>query len=742
MARKTVLHFLRSYLLLLVCLLLLLLPLYYGTISLFEKRQLALTEETLSSGLSLLDQQIAALSGVALSVGQDAEYRVFAARDPQSLTPADYIRLNTLYAEFRRLCLAQTYVEDYGLLLKNRLLFTKERLHLPPDGYYGAFMAFGDMDENEFYNAFSHPTGVSQYLPAMTVRIGEGKTRVYDAVVWLCSMSQIYAKNPTGVFFATLSRDALASLLMAGFENEQAGFILSTKQGEVLLRHGLGVDPPKNAHVLSGTAAQTGLRVTLYLSDTLFIGMMAPIRNLLIGCFLGLALAGVLFSGVLALRASRPVRRLVTLVNEAGNAAPDREAAKNSFDLIGNAVIKLNSTVDEYKSALSLQQVSVREHVFETLLRETPFEGSQVDQRHLREFARCFPDFPQRYRLGLVSIANPGENGAEDVDALPARQVALRGLIDAQLSPVPYAYVSGRRAVLALDTQAGADYVGPLTLLKRTAKEKLHIRLLIALSEEGASPVQLHALYTQARDILRLAALEGDNSPVAVWQKQNFPDQRETIPFDYQEMAQLHALLLRGEKEAALALLSAVRAELRPESFLDEVMARQVFYNIRGVLLRVKMERYEPLFNLDVPDYHGEAGSDGLIDALKTCCAVICDALAPKTNAPQAAFNAAVCRFIDEHLGDSALSAGMAADRFAISEPTLQKVIRQEKGCSFFDYVERGRYQMAVSLLTDTDTPITDVALKCGYNSPNSFYKAFKRVSGLTPAAVRQGRRR
>ena len=77
--KRTLLPFLRSYLTLLLGVVILSIPLYIGTISLFEKRQLALTGEGLQSGMDLLDQQVASLSSIAYSLSGDSALRSYAA---------------------------------------------------------------------------------------------------------------------------------------------------------------------------------------------------------------------------------------------------------------------------------------------------------------------------------------------------------------------------------------------------------------------------------------------------------------------------------------------------------------------------------------------------------------------------------------------------------------------------------------------------------------------------------------
>ena len=728
MARKTVLHFLRGYLAFLACLLVLLIPLYLQVNNLFEARQLSLTQAMLESGMARLDQQISSLSGIAFSIGQESDYRTFAQVDASQMTPSDYYQLGQLHAEFSRLCLAQPYVTAYGLILKNGVILTRERCYLPTDDYYGRFLRFGDMDQAEFLQTFGKPGHVSAFLPQMEVyRYGESGGETTQAVIWLCNMSQIASSNPTGAFYAAISCPTIASLLMPELAAEDVGLVLCRATGGELMRFGALDEDAKNVHTLTAAASASGLRATLRLSVRLFNDMMKPARNLLYLCFGLLILVGVILSAFFASRASRPVEQLAALAHRVNR---DGETGASSFELIGNTVTSLASSVDEYRQALAAQQMSVQAHCFERLLRETPFPAAS--SRAVEEFNRCFPSFPAAYRLAVIAIRGG------DLEALPRMQVSLLGLAGALLSPAPYVYFGRRYAVIVLDSAAPGHHADALCALRRSALEKFDLNLLIALSGEGTSCAQLHALYQDAKSVIALARQEEPSGLVDVWRREHFPNQPSEFPLDYTEMSQLYGLLTRAECEGALSLIDTVRERLMRSGAPDELIVKQVYYNLRGILLRIKLERLELLGSVEIPDYHGEIDPELLFGQLSESCTRICGLLSPVLARSRTAFSASVLRFIDEHIADSALSVSMVADRFAISEPTLQKAIRQEKGCSFFEYVESRRYALALSLLRDTDQPIAQIAAQCGYNSVNSFYKAFKRMTNVTPAAMRQ----
>ena len=60
-------------------------------------------------------------------------------------------------------------------------------------------------------------------------------------------------------------------------------------------------------------------------------------------------------------------------------------------------------------------------------------------------------------------------------------------------------------------------------------------------------------------------------------------------------------------------------------------------------------------------------------------------------------------------------------------------------GFTIGEYIRCRRLALAGSELVSTDEKIIDIALKYGYDSPDSFTKSFIRFHGVTPTAVRKG---
>lgn len=73
-----------------------------------------------------------------------------------------------------------------------------------------------------------------------------------------------------------------------------------------------------------------------------------------------------------------------------------------------------------------------------------------------------------------------------------------------------------------------------------------------------------------------------------------------------------------------------------------------------------------------------------------------------------------------------------------ISARHLHRQFQALTGKTVADYIEAARIEQAKRLLAARDRPIKAIAEACGFAHPNSFARAFRRSTGLTPLAFRQ----
>lgn len=95
-------------------------------------------------------------------------------------------------------------------------------------------------------------------------------------------------------------------------------------------------------------------------------------------------------------------------------------------------------------------------------------------------------------------------------------------------------------------------------------------------------------------------------------------------------------------------------------------------------------------------------------------------------------------QYIEDNITEE-LSVDEIAEHVYISPFYFQKGFSMLCGLTVSDYIRQRRLTLAGSELVSTDLKVIDIALKYGYESPDSFTKAFTRFHGTTPTAIRKG---
>ena len=94
--------------------------------------------------------------------------------------------------------------------------------------------------------------------------------------------------------------------------------------------------------------------------------------------------------------------------------------------------------------------------------------------------------------------------------------------------------------------------------------------------------------------------------------------------------------------------------------------------------------------------------------------------------------------YVEEHLTED-IDYEEAAKQAYSSSFHFQRIFSTICGFSLGDYIRCRRLSLAGSELAVTDIKVIDAALKYGYDSPESFSRAFTRFHGVTPSQAKKG---
>lgn len=94
-------------------------------------------------------------------------------------------------------------------------------------------------------------------------------------------------------------------------------------------------------------------------------------------------------------------------------------------------------------------------------------------------------------------------------------------------------------------------------------------------------------------------------------------------------------------------------------------------------------------------------------------------------------------KYIHDNYADPSMGLNKISDEFQISESYFSHLFKEKKGVNFSTYLENLRLSEAARLIRESNISLNELYLSVGYNNANTFRRAFKKVYGVTPSAMR-----
>jgi len=164
----------------------------------------------------------------------------------------------------------------------------------------------------------------------------------------------------------------------------------------------------------------------------------------------------------------------------------------------------------------------------------------------------------------------------------------------------------------------------------------------------------------------------------------------------------------------------------------------QAFREVFGVLPRFGAPVSCLVLGGEALDRPVPAADPGLSRIVTAHAEQLLAARATAQAAVQESVAAQVSRQLAEGMANGPMTLGQVAQRLHLSERSLQRRLDAE-GTRFADLVDQVRRELALRYIADERLALGEVAYLLGFAEPSPFHRAFKRWTGMTPAAARRG---
>ncbi len=675
-------------------------PCYYYTRSVTRDNVLARHTQRLESGVAQLSQAVESISFLDSLLKGDTHYATLVRR-PDDLI---YTDVSALRESTRTYIAPYPFVADAGLSLGDKILFTQTRQYyqrelLEVEQYF----KYLDMDNAAFVDQFS---GAVCVLPSASFWSHDHLEYEAFTVAWRWSRDKdvyFFVNFPIRQIFAQLAENAVV---------EQGALTISTGKNIIASYNTSTTRPESGDGVLQAQLRSLNISFELRIPEALIEADLVGMQKLA-GVFVGIMLfASVIWVIACTHRATKPLDPLLKSLANSRVLNSSADEPEDKAYALARSIAQLDSRIESYEDIIQTQQQHLRTHTLEKALYRGMFSQEETEA-----FREAYPTFPERWRLAHIQYT------LSETSAEAEKLTFLFMQYMSQHLPQGLMLATGADSMVVI-LNAEANPRATLEQLRQAMENDYHLLFSFVLSSVYEDPQWLSAAYQQ---------VEYESGAVL---DPGLATQQQQMPLTYQQVQNMYVALSCGNETISLETLSECAQSIRKN--MDYVLSKCAYRMIANMLVMVKLESSCDLSDAVIPPYNQEDLISLFEEKLPQCFLTICQRVSNQRMTLSQDLINGMLTYIHENLGDPSLSITTLTEKFKISAPTLQKRLRAAVGQTFSAYVETARMNQARQELMETDRTVQEISESCGYTSPNSFYKAYKRCFGEAPLDIRK----
>ncbi|WP_168120113.1 helix-turn-helix domain-containing protein [Paenibacillus sp. HB172176] len=207
--------------------------------------------------------------------------------------------------------------------------------------------------------------------------------------------------------------------------------------------------------------------------------------------------------------------------------------------------------------------------------------------------------------------------------------------------------------------------------------------------------------------------------------------------YPIQEQVKLAQSLRQGDREVAQETLSSILRSI-DEKVQSLLLIKLTCMDVINTVFKMINELNLTDNVMDLKKLVHFNSLQELHDELRGLVDQICDQAARMKEEQSASLKHGIISFIHEQYTSIDISLDRIAEHFDLSASNLSRLIKEQTGESFTDYIGNLRLKYIKKQLKETDTPIKTIIADAGYLDVSSFIRKFKGIEGVTPGQYRK----
>ncbi|MEO2206990.1 helix-turn-helix domain-containing protein [Paenibacillus pabuli] len=534
----------------------------------------------------------------------------------------------------------------------------------------------------------------------------QGLTYVLDAE------GQVLTANHQG---DTLSTDASATL----FNTLTPGIQERTLDG-------------KDHSIVSVQSETNGWTYMTIMPSSQFFSSVLDVRSFMMMILGIVLLVGVAIALVLAKMQYKPIS---TLVEFASSRFPEKKNDGESGN--ANELERIRSALQNYSSRIDLQEPFARNQYLSTLIKSgdpDPLSSELVQLFDLK--------LDKEYLFVMVIGWNDSKHADMELRRRIAGSLAHIELLDLQATGygVELPQLDRFGLIMSFDSVEGIDRISRIKQIMEQIRGLLLDTLSITpLIGAGSAYRQLHELtqsYVEACSAFDLL-VPGEYGSSALFEEiSKTPSHSYWIPNHMQ--LKLVQSLKQGNTDIASQLIRSSVTSLQ-SSMLPALLVRCISFDLLNTILKTASELGEhQMLHQIAPNMVFSSSLEELESILLSLASQLCNEVKKDTQQEEQTLIDRIIEYIDAHFTDHNLSLDTLAYEFEVSPSHVSRSFKEKTGINFLQYIWQKRLDRVFQQLKTTDTPLKDLILEVGYLDTPNFIRKFKKETGLTPGQYRK----
>lgn len=732
--RNSIVQFLVSYIMVLVIPLMVLSNGFQSAFSIVEQDIKESNVTMLGHSMSLIDSQLKMMENMAFQTSQNAAIREFASYDGTS--PG--------YYDVSRRCLEQFYnlmrYQSLLLLDKPYIYFINRDRVMYDNSYY----------RTEIFKRYVEQWGMSMEQWREMCANGGSRTPSFapegnNGFSYVVPFSNKLMGEAVGVLVYHMDTEQLYKLLDFSETYEKYSLFITDENGVLLWMkddldryealpglqiNGSGFGQTEEESYVYTVSEETGWNYLLVVPKKDALNKLTVLKNLVILLIGGAMAVGTVLSLTQAIKKGRPINEIFRTVSQAG-----REP--NGYQYLGESVTGILRDHQELLEEVEQDKPLLQKAFFHDLIK-VEFENDAELQYMAAKAGISMAGFD--YRVASVKLfANNDfyEADEQTIEEVHIISQLLEKYILENCQETVYFYKKNYLTSLAI-FPVNTDMDASLALIEKTCQWMLEVYNVETNWGLSGTCSDLLFLWKAAEEAS--TAMDHCRADCHIVEYHANLEAADALYFP--EIAQ--EKMISGIRAGDYARVEELLEVLEQENFKNRRLKRSQFIKFNHRMAEL----------LSLPEISGEDTKEQILwmnetvigtdtsyeeyfKRLRQVINKLCQRANDAKKLQRGHLIGRIMKYMNENYMESGLGLAKVGATFGISEGYLSSIFKEQAGINFADYLEKIRIETACHLLKDEKNTINGIAAQVGYNSVQSFRRAFKRVKGISPKEAR-----